>query len=293
MAQYLSSLWSGRLALASTGVLVLLGLWLIVRMIWLIAAGPDIPSAPVPPVPRGIQSTSTEAEFRWQLFGESRSAATPVRPVTTISRSSLRLMGVVSGDNGYAMIADSQGQENVYRAGDELPDGTRLESIESQQVIISANGRDEILALDRDRVAARDGGSGPRTAPQVNVNPIPGLRGFQAPAGISIASLPDVARTSGLDANALANSISIMPVSSGGFRVRPGRNARLFAELGLQMNDIVTAVNGQPLQSEAAAQALFADVMQRGEVAITINRQGREMTLRPDLEQVIRSLQNP
>jgi len=293
LAQYLSSLWSGRLALASTGVLVLLGLWLIVRMIWLIAAGPDIPSAPVPPVPRGIQNTSTETEFRWQLFGESRSAATPVRPVTTISRSSLRLMGVVSGDNGYAMIADSQGNENVYRSGDELPDGTRLESIESQQVIISANGRDEILALDRDRVAAHDSGSGPRAAPQVSVNPIPGLRGFQAPAGISIASLPDVARTSGLDANALADSISVMPVSSGGFRVRPGRNARLFAELGLQMNDIVTAVNGQPLQSEAAAQALFADVMQRGEVAITINRQGREMTLRPDLEQVIRSLQNP
>ncbi len=293
MAQLLSSQWSGRLALASTSLLVLVGLWLIIRMIWLIAAGPDIPSAPVPPVPRAIQTTSNETDFRWQLFGESRSASTPVRPVTTVSRSSLRLKGVVSGQNGYAMIADSQGQENVYRAGDELPDGTRLESIESQQVIISVNGRDEILALDRDRNTAAASPSSNRLAPQVNVNPIPGLRGFQAPAGISIASLPEVARTSGLDANALSNSISVMPVSSGGFRVRPGRNARLFTELGLQMNDIVTAVNGQPLESEAAAQALFADVIQRGEVAITINRQGREMTLRPDLEQVIRSLQNP
>ena len=119
----------------------------------------------------------------------------------------------------------------------------------------------------------RQADSGPRAAPQVSVNPIPGLRGFQAPAGISIASLPDVARTSGLDANALADSISVMPVSSGGFSGPARSQCRLFAELGLQMNDIVTAVNGQPLQSEAAAQACLPMSLQRGEVAITINRQ--------------------
>ncbi|MFU8833189.1 MAG: PDZ domain-containing protein, partial [Wenzhouxiangella sp.] len=92
-----------------------------------------------------------------------------------------------------------------------------------------------------------------------------------------------------MDTGALASSINVMPVTGGGYRVRPGRDATLFAQLGLQVNDIVLAVNGQPLQSEEAARALFADVMQRREIAITINRQGREMTLRPDLEQIMGS----
>jgi type II secretory pathway component PulC len=54
----------------------------------------------------------------------------------------------------------------------------------------------------------------------------------------------------------------------------------------------VVAVNGQPLQSAQAVQRLFGDVMSRGEVAITVRRNGRETTLRPDLEQIMGSLQS-
>ncbi len=89
----------------------------------------------------------------------------------------------------------------------------------------------------------------------------------------------------------MAGAISVLPVSGGGFRVRPGRDARLFAELGLQVNDVVKAINGQPLESEEDVQSLFADVMRRGEVAITVNREGREMTLRPDLEAILGRLE--
>jgi general secretion pathway protein C len=167
--------------------------------------------------------------------------------------------------------------------------------VEPQRVIIARDGRSEALELDRDRPGrtarstAADHSAGPAA---VQVAPIPGQRGFEAPAGIGVASIPGMSSTGALNVGALSQSISVIPVSSGGFRVRPGRDARLFSELGLQINDVVTAVNGQPLESEQAARALFADVMRRGEVAITINRGGQEMTLRPDLEQVMRSLQN-
>lgn len=295
MAQFFQTSGSGRLALICTGLAVLIATWLLVRMVWLVVSGPEVDAAPVPPVPRIAQTAAQAGEFRWQLFGQSQSLATPVRPITTVSRSSLRLMGVVSGADGYAMIAESGGAEAVFRVGDELPDGSQLRAIEPNQVVLSANGQDEILPLDRDRVS-------PGSAPGARATPtaradigssLPGLRGFQAPTGISAASMPELARTSGLDLNAMASGLSVMPVRGGGFRLRAGQNAALFARLGLQVNDIVTAVNGQPLQSEDQVQALFADVLQRGEVAITITRQGREMVLRPDLEEIIRSLQNP
>jgi len=285
---------SGRLAIASTGLLVAVSLWLLLRMTWLILGGPSVASAPVPPIPSMAQATQTSGEFRWQLFGQSQTQATPVTQVTAVSRTPLKLMGVVSGEDGYAMISDNRSGERVYRVDDELPDGSRLVAIEPSQVILSVDGRNEILALDPSQARSTTLPSAPRTTTrnQMVANPIPGMRGFQAPAGISIASMPELARSSGFDLSNMATSISVMPVNSGGFRVRPGRDAQLFTQLGLQVNDVVTAINGQPLESEAQLQNVFGDVLARGEIAITVNRQGREMVLRPEIDQILRSLQN-
>ena len=285
---------SGRLALASTGLLIVLGLWLLLRIIWLVVSGPSVATAPVPAIPSLAQNSRSSAEFRWQLFGQSRSQATPVRQVTTVSRTPLKLMGVVSGADGYAMISDTSNGERVYQVDDELPDGSRLVAIEPSQVILAVNGRNEILALDPAQARSTTLSTAPRTTTtnQMVANTLPGLRGFQAPAGISIASMPEVARTSGFDLSSMATSMSVIPVSSGGFRVRPGRNSQLFTQLGLQVNDVVTAINGQPLESEAQLQGVFGDVLSRGEIAITVNRQGRETVLRPEIAQILRSLQS-
>jgi len=281
--------------MATSGLMLVLGLWLLLRMIWLILGGPTVPAAPVPPIPTMSQAAPSQGEFRWQLFGQSTSRATPVTEVTAISRTPLKLVGVVSGSDGYAMISDSQNGELVYRVDDELPDGSRLVAIEPSQVILSSDGQNEILALDpsqaRRTTLPRTRPRSTRQNPMVSA-PITGLRGFQAPAGISIASMPELTRSSGFDLSNMATSISVMPVSSGGFRVRPGRDAQLFTQLGLQVNDVVTAVNGRPLTSEAQLQGVFGDILSSGDLAITVNRQGREMVLRPEIDQIVRSLQN-
>jgi general secretion pathway protein C len=291
----LSPAASGRLALLTSTVLAIVAVWLLVRMAWLLLAGPDVESAPVPAVPRAVQtSVAGNGSFDWDLFGRSRQAAAPTPVVAPASRSDLRLRGVMSQPRGgYAIIADGQGREEVYRVGDELPDGSHLESIEAQRVIIARNGRSESLEIDEARTSGRqtrataDSDSAP-----TQVAPLPGMRGFQAPTSISAASVQGLGDVGQLNPAAMADQISIMPVSSGGFRVRPGRDATLFTAVGLQINDVVTAINGQPIESEADARALFADIMRRGEVAITVNRQGREVTLRPDLDQIMRSMQS-
>jgi general secretion pathway protein C len=274
-----------------------LAVWLLIRIVWLIAVGPQVDPDPVPPIPRLSQAANLERSFEHALFGNSDTIARSTPVVTTTARSGLRLRGMMSGGSGgFAIIADASGEEGVYRAGDELPDGSVLDSIEAQRVIIERNGQREGLELDRERPSGAPLRSAARPPPSSPASAsIPGLRGFNAASGASAASFAGrgSAAAGQLDASGLARQISVMPVAGGGFRVRPGRDARLFSELGLQINDIVTAVNGQPLQSENDARALFVDVMQRGEVAITVNRQGREMVLRPDLENIMRSLQNP
>lgn len=296
MSAALSPAWSSRLALASSALLALIVVWLVVRIVWLVIGGVSVESAPALPVPQSTVAGNGPAsgEFRWNLFGRSAAPSPAPRPAP-ISDGPLRLRGVMAGDRGYAIIAADGDGEGVYRVDDELPGGGRVKTIEARQVVIERNGRRETLALDPDAVAlGRDSGGGRNDAsrPDEPERELPDVRGFNAPTGASVASLPDAARSMGLDPGELAGSISAMPVEGGGFRVRPGRNARLFGELGLQVNDVVVAVNGQPLESARAVQRLFAEVMSEGQVAIRVRRDGRELTLRPDLEKIMESLQS-
>lgn len=263
-------------------------IWLLVRLVWLVVEGPQVETAPVPSVPEVAPSSSASGDFAFELFGNSAAPAARVRAAPK-SRLSLRLRGVVAGENGYAIISESGGSDEVYRVGDDLPGGARIESIESRRVLIDHNGRTEALEIDEDR-SRSGGGDSPQVAADAAAS-LPGIRGMQSASDVSVASLPESVRSSALDGEGLAKAISVMPVSSGGFRVRPGRNAELFSQLGLQVNDVVKAVNGQPLESESDVEELFADVMMRGEVSITVERGGREMTLRPDLEEIIGSLE--
>lgn len=266
--------------------------WLCARLVWLVLAGPQLSSLPMPPIPEAQAPVSARDGFRWNLFGEAPPSvpiiAAPVRPAS----GTLRLKGVMAGgDDAFAIIADDQGRERAYRLGADLPDGGTIAEIEALRVVVLRDGRREALELSRSQISSVRASASPASAPAAAAprTDLPGIRGFQAPSGISAASLhipaPAVA--------AAADQISILPVASGGFRVRPGRDARLFGEIGLQVNDVVLAVNGQPLASEDDARALFSEVMRSGELSITINRQGQEVVLRPELDQILARLAEP
>lgn len=279
----LSVSWSKRWAQLSIGLLGLTLLWLLVRILWLLLSGPQVETLAMPPVPQVQPAASARDGFRWDLFGEPAAPGPPVAAPVQVTSGAMKLKGVMGGGlEALAIIADEQGRERVYRVGDSLPDGGRVEEIEFRRVIVGREGRRE--ALEMSRAAAASPASPPRVTG--SVSSLPGIRGFDAPSGISAASLQLPSST----ATGIGDQITVLPVAGGGFRVRPGRDARLFAELGLQVNDVVMAVNGQPLNSEDDARALFADVMRRGELSITINRQGREMTLRPDLSDLMSRL---
>jgi hypothetical protein len=59
-----------------------------------------------------------------------------------------------------------------------------------------------------------------------------------------------------------------------GFRAYPGRNRALFSELGLKPGDLVTAINGQPLDDAQHSQEVINTLQTAATVNITIERGG-------------------
>ncbi|HLS05093.1 MAG TPA: type II secretion system protein N [Wenzhouxiangella sp.] len=293
----ISPTWSSRLAVLASGALLLAAAWLAVGMLWMVMGGVEVEPAESIPLPQESGAGNASGEFRWDLFG--RTASLPpvqLQPAASADSSGLRLKGLMAGPRGFAIIAAEGSGEDFYRAGDELPGGRRIEAVEAQRVLVERNGKIEQLAFDSSQPGGRRAGRQAlqNNAGGVDASRLTGLRGFDSgTAAASIASVPAAAESLGLDAGRLADSISITPVSDGGFRLRPGRDAQLFGQLGLQVNDVVVGVNGQRVSSMQDVEQLFGEIMTSGEVAISVRRDGREVTLRPDLEKIMEQMRSP
>jgi general secretion pathway protein C len=71
-----------------------------------------------------------------------------------------------------------------------------------------------------------------------------------------------------------------------GFRAYPGRNRAIFAKLGLKAGDLVTAVNGTPLDDPQRSQDVFNTIQTSDHVTITIERGGQRQDITLNIAQV-------
>jgi general secretion pathway protein C len=60
-----------------------------------------------------------------------------------------------------------------------------------------------------------------------------------------------------------------------GYRVYPGRNRQQFSKLGLMPGDLVTAINGTPLDDPARGMEILQSINSASEVTVTIERNGQ------------------
>lgn len=64
-----------------------------------------------------------------------------------------------------------------------------------------------------------------------------------------------------------------------GFKIQPGRDKRLFNEIGLRRGDVVTAINGVGLTSLQEAMEIMKDMQSLKELNVEIQRGGEELSL--------------
>jgi general secretion pathway protein C len=299
-------------AVAAAGVALAIALARLAAVLLAFGAPAAPPATPmtVEQLVRGAESGAASVSS-WHLFGNALPAADP-RGVAAAPDTGLDLVlrGLFAGDDpkdGRAILVDGSGVERSVRPGDEVASGVTLDGVYPDRVTLSRGGVIEALRLPRPDggvapAAASGSGPGgiaiqnrplpPSMLPQAAGGTLPGMAApgqpFVTPS-VSTAGMDWNAATAklGVDAQQLAREVSVLPVLENGrfvgVRVQAGRDNPLAAKLGLQPDDIVTEVNGVPLDSPARAAEVARTLAQANRAEVTVRRNGSSRKLRVDL----------
>src|SRR5580698_6474088 len=196
------------------------------------------------------------------------------------SSANLLLAGTIATQNpkhGVAIISDGGAPSKVFSVGDRIG-GASLHSVYLDHVILDRGGALETLLLPRQlppsgrgpAVARRTPGGDPRTVAAVdNIRKM-----VQQDPNI----LDQVMRTVASYDNA-AGKLR-------GFRAYPGRNRAIFSKLGLKAGDLVTAINGTPLDDPQRSQDVFNTIQTSDHVTVTVERGGQRQDITLNIAQV-------
>lgn len=281
-----------------TAVLVLAIAYQLATLTWAVVPSGDavrpapvVAAGPAAAAPAGAARGAEYAALRAaHLFGEPPVQTAPAAervvdaPDTTLS---LQLTGIVahssSSERGQAIIASGRERERVYSVGDTIDgsSGARLHAVYYDRVILDRGGGQlEALRLPKE-LAARAGAARRTTSIQ------------PAPPRPSPGSLRDVISD---NASQITNVIRPAPHIEGGevvgFRVNPGRNREAFDALGLEPGDVVTDVNGTPLNDPSAGLTLFEALGEATMANVTVLRNGVPQVLVVDTSQIERLAEN-
>lgn len=287
------------------------------QLFWLLMPSPDVPE-PSNQIPQNAvvsqtgESATTSVDIAalksYALFGNNLTpdnlASEPAAPSDIEDRAAdtrlrLTLHGAMpSSDNAAsaALIGDGPKQK-FYVVGDELevnPRGVKLAKVLNDRVILDNNGNYETLwlrletegtstaqrrpsyqapAVQPGRVPYEpadngEGGQGPNSSDEL-VQAVRPEEGQAAPTAQQVKTITDVFNVS-------------MYREGGqfiGYRIRPKGNRELFDQLGLQANDVVTAVNNVSLDDTNKAMQVYRSLAQESQATLEILRDGSTVTV--------------
>lgn len=299
-------------------LMLLLVVWLshsLARIFWLLLPSPQIPPASVAMLAPATVPSSTGGTGNVDInnlksltpFGsqavveavpEQQAAAAGIENDASDTQLSLILRGVLGSNNETASraIISSGDRNEVYAIGDKLPVGNNvtLAKVLDVRVILNNNGNYESLWLFKEdpnapKIAStyyqppepvgnaytREGGySQPpfQQQPQIySRNP-----GYSPSGEAPGQGMAEVGKTL---ADVVAMSIHRENGQVVGYKIRPGRNAEMFNSLGLQTDDIVTAVNGVPLTSPGKIMEIYKNMSNATSANLEIKRGGSVINL--------------
>jgi len=257
-----SGRWIESLPWVVSVALVLLLAWQLVQLAWTILGTHRAQSATAAPVPAG-PSVDLRAIMDAHLFGVAGAAAGATDPNSvTATQMNLVLVGTIAESDpghGYAIIGENAASAKVYAVGKTISGGTRLHAVYPDRAILDRGGRLEALMLPR---KFQGGGIGAAGAP-----PGGGLLGsrLRELAGENPGAITEILRPQPVFANGQQR----------GYRVYPGRDRQQFTRLGLMPGDLVTAINGTPLDDPARGVEILQSMNSATDVTVTVERNGQ------------------
>jgi general secretion pathway protein C len=180
---------------------------------------------------------------------------------------SLVLVGTIAQtdpEKGLAIVGESAPTAKVYGVGKTITGGVRLHAVYPDRVILNRGGKLEALMLPKKFLG---GGSPPpvtMATPVRNPQPMLGDQ-IRTLATQNPAAITEIIRPQPVFANGQQR----------GYRVYPGRNRQQFSKLGLMPGDLVTAINGTPLDDPARGMEILQSINSASEVTVTVERNGQ------------------
>jgi len=256
---------------ASAGLVVLLA-WQAVQLTWTAlgarpatappgAAAPSGPPASPPSAPVDVERIVAA-----HLFGVAGAPASADEDPNSVAatRLSLVLAGTVAHADpklGYAILGESAASARVYAVGKTVAGGAKLHAVYPDRVILERGGKLESLLLPKQFTG---GGMGAAAVPAPGQDPMLGQR-LQELAAQNPGAITEIIRPQPVFANGQQR----------GYRVYPGRNRQQFSRLGLMPGDLVTAINGTPLDDPARGMEILQSMNSATQVTVTVERNGQ------------------
>lgn len=277
------------------------------RLFWLVFPAPVIPAAtvaitaPTAQVDTNNSSVNIAQLKTLSVFGKAEAPKQDqqqpaVIETQTVTQLNLILVGVIvsSDENAARAIIASGDKQDVYAINASLPVGNNvtLSKVMSDRVIINNNGQYESLWLYQNDPNApplvqpsASNSLSQQAAQQIipqDASPYPSGRPGPSPemqspqAGGETGLSPEVSRNL---SDVLAMSIHREQGQVIGYKIRPGRDSEKFKSLGLQTDDVVTAINGMPLTNPAKIMEVYKNMGNTTSASLEIRRGGSVITV--------------
>jgi general secretion pathway protein C len=196
------------------------------------------------------------------------------------SSANLLLAGTIATQDprhGIAIISEGGAPSKVYSVGERVG-GASLHSVYLDHVILDRGGALETLLLPRELPPSRGGPAIARRMPGGDPRTVAAVDNIRKMVQQDPSILDQVMRTVASYDNA-AGKLR-------GFRAYPGRNRAIFSKLGLKAGDLVTAINGTPLDDPQKSQDVFNTIQTSDHVTVTIERGGQRQDITLNIAQV-------
>lgn len=216
---------------------------------------------------------------QWHLFGvQVQEAVAPKSidlPETNLKLTLRGLIASTEPDEARAIVADPSGKENFYKIGDKLPGNAELSEIHADRIVIKRGGRFETLKLPKESLDIAT-----LSTPRASAATRNARRSSRAsaPAQRQNISLREYRDTLLNDPQKVADLVRINPAFEKGkfvgYKLQPGRDATFLTRYGLLPGDVVTAVNGVTLDSQAKGFGLIKDLSSADTLNLVVDRNG-------------------
>ncbi|HHH47603.1 MAG TPA: type II secretion system protein GspC [Gammaproteobacteria bacterium] len=243
--------------------------------------GALLPGAvPVRARPASAKVSASSIE-RLHLFGEAAKAVPKPAPKVVDApdtRLNLKLRGVLASSNpaiARAIIADGKGQEDAYAVDDKLPGNAVLKEIHADRILLEYRGQLETLRLPKEasaQASTRSVNGGRR-----NGRSAAAISASSADTGVLLRQYRDALSTDPQSVMDLVRAEPVRDRATGklkGYRIRPGRDRQLLSRFGLRAGDVVTAINGIPMDNPLKALELMRDVSNLSQISLEVERNG-------------------